>query len=124
MNLIPQWFWFVCTGIAAGVASGLFGIGGGIIIVPILVFGFGYTQIAASGTSLVALLLPVGAFAVWNYWRAQKITGDHINGGLLIGLGIAIGAVLGSQLAIDMNQDTLRRCFAIFLVLVAVKMLM
>lgn len=121
-TLTPQWLLFVITGIAAGIASGLFGIGGGIIIVPILVFIFGYTQVAASGTSLVALLLPVGAFAVWNYWRAQKITGDNVSAGLFIGLGIALGAVLGSQLAITMSQDTLRRIFAIFLMLVAVKM--
>ena len=64
---------FVVTGVAAGIASGLFGIGGGLVIIPVLVFIFGMDQHAANGTSLVALLLPVGAFAVWNYWQAGKI---------------------------------------------------
>lgn len=117
-----NWLWFIATGIAAGIASGLFGIGGGIIIVPILVYIFGYTQIAASGTSLVALLLPVGIFAVMNYWREQKIGGEQISAGLLIGLGIAAGALLGSQIAVNVNQDALRKAFSVFLVIIAIKM--
>lgn len=121
-TLLPQWLWFVLTGVAAGIASGMFGIGGGVIIVPILVYVFGYSQISASGTSLVALLLPVGIFAVWNYWREERINASHVSAGLMIGLGIAIGAFLGSQIAISLSQETLKRCFSIFLIVVAVKM--
>ena len=69
---MPIWWMFVVTGFLAGIASGMFGIGGGIIIVPVLVLGFKMEQQVASGTSLIALLLPVGAFAVWNYWQAGK----------------------------------------------------
>lgn len=121
-SMLPSWASLLITGVAAGIASGLFGIGGGVIIVPILVFVFGYNQVTASGTSLVALLLPVGIFAVWNYWREQRITSENVVAGLLIGLGIAIGALIGSQIAIGANQDTLRRSFAVFLVAVAVKL--
>lgn len=120
--LLPSWIWLVLTGVAAGVASGMFGIGGGVIIVPILVYLFGYSQITASGTSLVALLLPVGIFAVWNYWREQRINADNVSAGLMIGLGIALGALIGSQIAISLSQETLKRCFSVFLVIIAVKM--
>jgi uncharacterized membrane protein YfcA len=109
-------------GIFAGIASGLFGVGGGIIIIPALMFWFSYSQQAANGTSLVALLLPVGSFAVWNYWRAGKIHMTEIHSGLFIGLGIAFGALLGSQIAVSISEDTLRRAFSIFLALIALKL--
>ncbi|MCX6126951.1 MAG: sulfite exporter TauE/SafE family protein [Proteobacteria bacterium] len=109
------------TGLIAGVASGLFGVGGGIIIVPILVYWFGYSQQTANGTSLVALLLPVGSFAVWNYYRAGRLSGENIQVGLLIGLGIALGAIAGSQLAIGISQDHLKKIFSIFLLAIALK---
>ena len=117
------WLGLLTTGVFAGVASGLFGVGGGILIVPVLVYGFGYNQQQANGTSLVALLLPVGAFAVWNYWRSQKIDLSNIQAGLIIGLGIAAGAFLGSQIAVGLSEDTLRKAFGIFLAAVAVKIL-
>lgn len=113
---------FVVTGVAAGVASGLFGIGGGLVIIPVLVFIFGMDQHAANGTSLVALLLPVGAFAVWNYWQAGKINYSHLHAGLWLALGLAVGAYLGSHLAIGLSPQTLRRIFAVFMVLAAAKM--
>lgn len=118
-----SWIGLVGTGIIAGVAAGLFGVGGGILIVPALIFGFGYTQHQANGTSLVALLLPVGAFAVWNYWKSQKIAAEHIHAGLIIGLGIAAGALLGSQIAVGLSEETLRKTFGVFLVVVAAKLL-
>ena len=109
------------TGLIAGVASGLFGVGGGIIIVPILVYWFGYSQQTANGTSLVALLFPVGSFAVWNYYRAGRLSGENIQVGLLIGLGIAVGAIAGSQLAIGISQEHLKKIFSVFLLAIALK---
>ena len=117
-----MWLPFVATGILAGIASGMFGIGGGLIIVPILVFVFKLDQHAASGTSLVALLLPVSAFAVWNYFQAGKINIENIRSGLWLALGIAGGAYIGSQIAIGMSPQTLRKSFAIVMVLAAGKM--
>ena len=111
------------TGVLAGVASGLFGIGGGLIIVPMLVFAFGMDQHAASGTSLVALVLPVGAFAVWNYWQAGKITSSHLAAGLILGAGLAVGGYVGSKVAVDVDPLVLRRLFAGFMIIAAVRLL-
>jgi uncharacterized membrane protein YfcA len=119
---MAMWWGFLATGLLAGVASGLFGIGGGLVIIPMLVFVFGMDQHAANGTSLVALLLPVGAFAVWNYWQAGKIGQDHLQAGLWVALGIAIGAHIGSQIAVGLDPVMLRRIFAVCMVLAAGKM--
>lgn len=119
---MPVWLGYLATGLAAGIASGMFGIGGGLIIVPILVFAFAMDQHSASGTSLVALLLPVGAFAVWNYFQAGKINYTHIRAGLWVALGLAAGAYLGSQLALGLNPVALRRSFAVFMMIVALRM--
>ena len=117
------WWAFLITGIVAGIASGLFGIGGGLVIMPILVFALRMDQHAAVGTSLIALLLPVGIFAVWNFWQAGKITADHLRGGLWIALGLAAGAYFGSHLTIAMNPQMLRRAFGLFLLIAAGRML-
>lgn len=117
------WWAFLVTGVIAGIASGLFGIGGGLVIMPILVFALRMDQHAAVGTSLIALLLPVGILAVWNYWQAGKITAEHLRGGLWIACGLALGAFWGSKLAIAMNPDLLRKAFGAFLLLAAARML-
>jgi uncharacterized membrane protein YfcA len=117
-----SWWPFFVTGLVAGIASGMFGIGGGLVIIPILVFVFGMDQHAASGTSLVALLLPVGVFAVWNYWHAGKIQAEHLRAGILLAVGLAAGAYWGSKIAIGLDPLTLRRVFAGFMVAAAIRM--
>ena len=119
---MPIWWSFILTGILAGIASGMFGIGGGIIITPVLVLIFKMDQHAASGTSLVALLLPVGALAVWNYWQAGKIGPAHLSSGLWLAAGMAVGAFFGSKMAIGISPETLRKIFAGFMVLAAGRM--
>lgn len=113
---------FIITGFLAGILSGIFGVGGGIVIVPALVFFFKMPQQTATGTSLVALLLPVGLLAVWEYYRLQKIGLDHIKWGVLISLGLFVGALIGAKIANVLPESLLRKAFAIFLVFVAVKM--
>ncbi len=112
----------IVTGFCAGIASGLFGIGGGVIIVPILVFFYDLKQSSASGTSLVALLLPVGLLGVWEYYNAGKIAGSEIRMGLLIGLGLFLGAYVGSKIAITIDEQTLKKGFALFLIFVAARL--
>ena len=109
------------AGIATGILSGIFGIGGGIILVPILVTFFAMPQATASGMSLVAMLLPVGALGVWEYYRAGKIGPQHIGFGLLIACGIALGTFIGARFAQGMSATLLRRSFALFLLGVAAK---
>ncbi|MHB8838133.1 MAG: sulfite exporter TauE/SafE family protein [Gemmatimonadaceae bacterium] len=106
-------------GLAAGVLAGLFGIGGGIIIVPALVYLARLPLQTAIGTSLGALLLPVGALGAWAYYR-----GGHLNlrAALWVALGLFFGAWLGAKAAQALPDATLRRLFSVVLVGVAVKM--
>jgi uncharacterized protein len=114
------WFALLSIGLGAGVASGMFGIGGGLLIVPALLLVLSFPPHMAMATSLVALLLPVGASAVYAYWSEGKIDQQHILYGLLIGAGLFIGAYFGARLAISLDAGILRKSFAIFLVFAAV----
>ena len=100
----------------AGVLGGTFGIGGGILIVPALVMGLGFSQQKAQGTSLVALLAPVGILALLEYYKRGDV--DLKIGGI-IALGFLFGAFGGSRLALGFDEITMRRAFAGFLVIVA-----
>lgn len=101
------------VGLAAGVLSGMFGIGGGVVIVPVLVTLFGFGLQEAVGTSLAALLMPVGIFAAIAYYRAGKL---KIGIALWVAFGLAAGAILGAQIALGLNTDILQKSYALFLV--------
>ena len=107
---------FIAVGFVAGILSGIFGIGGGVVIVPALIILAGLTPIAATGTSLGALLLPVGALGAWEYYRQGDLKPVA---SLWVALGLFFGAWLGAKLAHHLTPDQLRKSFAIFLVLVA-----
>lgn len=107
-------------GLAAGTLSGLVGVGGGIIIVPALVFFMGFTQQQAQGTSLGLLLLPVGILAVINYYHKGFIDIKVI---AVMCVAFVIGGWLGSKLAVSLNQDTLKKIFAVVLFYAAFRML-
>ena len=110
---------FLVIGLGAGVLSGLFGIGGGIVIVPALIFIARFAPVAATGTSIGALLLPVGALGAWEYYKA-----GHINllASLCIALGLFLGAGVGAKIALSLPADTLRKAFSVFLVFVAIRL--
>jgi uncharacterized membrane protein YfcA len=113
---------YLLVGLAAGVLSGLFGIGGGIVIVPSLVLAAGMTQVRANGTSLGALLLPVGALGAWEYWRHGNL---DTRAALWIALGLFCGALAGAwvanRLAVVMTPLQMKRIFSLFLGAVAVR---
>lgn len=117
-----QVVYMLLLGIFAGISAGIFGIGGGIILVPALVLILKYPQATANGTSLVALLLPVGIFGVLEYYKASKITGENIRLGLLIALGMFVGTYLGARLAVHVPVKLLTKIFSVFLLTVALKM--
>ncbi len=110
---------FVLIGAAAGVLAGLFGIGGGILIVPALVLTAGMTIQTATGTSLGALLLPVGIFGAVVFYRAGHL---DVRAALLLALGLSAGAYLGAMLNQSLRPAVLSRLFAVFLVVVAVRL--
>lgn len=103
-----------------GVVSGLVGIGGGALLIPALVFGYGMTQHKAQGTSLAMLLLPTGIFAFWKYYRAGDV---DLRLAILIAIGFAIGGWIGGSWAVHISELALRRGFAVVLILVAIRML-
>src|SRR3954454_1940916 len=91
-------------GVFAGISSGFFGIGGGIVIVPALIYLLGMGQKQAQGTSLIALLLPTGALAFWNYWKSGRLDEQSIWIGLMIAAGIFVGGLIGSKFALTMDE--------------------
>ena len=107
---------YLVIGLAAGLLSGLFGIGGGIIIVPALLLLGRMQPNTATGTSLGALLLPVGALGAWQYYKDGHL---DVRASLLIALGIFVGAYLGALLMRDLNPIMAKKAFAVFLVVVA-----
>ena len=101
---------FALIGLAAGVLAGLFGIGGGILIVPALVFFGRLPIITAVGTSLGALLLPVGALGGWQYYRLGNL---DVRAAALVALGLFLGTPLGARVALAQSQTVLQRAFVV-----------
>lgn len=110
---------FLVIGLAAGVLSGLFGIGGGILIVPALIYGARMAPATATGTSLGALLLPVGALGAWEYYKQGHL---NLRASLLIALGLFVGAFFGAKVNAMLSPLQAKRAFAVFLVIVAARM--
>jgi uncharacterized membrane protein YfcA len=111
---------YVLLGLAAGVLSGLIGIGGGIIIVPALVFLFGLSQHQAQGTTLALLVPPIGILAAWTYY-SQGYVDLKIAG--FVCLGFFFGGLLGAKVATGMSNEVLQKVFGVVLLLVALKMI-
>jgi uncharacterized membrane protein YfcA len=110
---------FIAIGFFSGILSGLFGIGGGVVIVPSLIILARLAPITATGTSLAALLLPVGALGAWEYYKKGHL---NIPAALFVALGLFLGAWIGARLAQQLSPVQLKRAFAVFLVLVAGRM--
>jgi uncharacterized protein len=111
------WGALVGLGLVAGVVGGMFGIGGGLIMVPALVLMFGFDIKTATGTSLLAQLLPVGLLGVLEYWRRGEV---QINSAFLIAGGLIVGVLLGSLLAGQLPGASVKRGYGVFLVVVGV----
>ena len=108
-------------GLAAGVLSGMIGIGGGIIVVPALVYFIGYSQHQAQGTTLFMFMLPIGILGVINYYQAGQI---EFKTAFIMASTFFIGSFFGSKIAISIDQATLKKVFGIILFLVSIKMIM
>lgn len=107
-------------GILAGLLSGLVGVGGGVVMVPLLVLFLGLSQHQAQGTSLAVLAIPVTALAVFNYYKEGQLDFKYA---AVIALFFIVGSVLGSKLALGLGQRTLKKIFAVILIGIAIKML-
>ena len=110
----------ILVGVAAGMLSGLVGVGGGIIIVPSLVYFIGFSQKTAQGTSLGLILLPVGILGVLQYYKQGHLDVKVVG---LLALGFLAGSYYGSKIALSLPQEMVKKIFAILMIAVAFKML-
>jgi uncharacterized membrane protein YfcA len=107
--------WTLVLGVVAGVFSGMFGIGGGLVIVPALIFFFHVDLKTAVGTSLFALLWPVGLLGLRAYWQQNHL---RINQGAWIAVGLFFGAYVGARITLALPNVTMKRVYAVFLIVV------
>lgn len=109
------------VGLLAGLFSGMFGVGGGVVMVPLMVFALGYTQHQAQGTSLAVLAIPVTFLAAYTY----HTTGEepiNFKYALVIAVCFVLGGFFGTKIAININENVLKKIFSVLLILVAIKM--
>lgn len=110
----------IAIGILAGIFSGFMGVGGGVVMIPLMILWLGFTQHQAQGTSLAVLAVPVTFLAAYTY----HVSGHPINWkfALIIAVSFVIGGFLGSKLALRIDQTVLKKIFALVLVVAAIKL--
>jgi len=113
-------FLYLAVGVAAGILSGLIGIGGGIIIIPALVILCGFSQHLAQGTTLALMVPPIGLLAAWTYYKAGFV---DMKVAAIICLGFVAGSLLGAKFATGIPEPILRKTFGGFLLLVSLRMI-
>ncbi|MCX6345699.1 MAG: TSUP family transporter [Armatimonadetes bacterium] len=111
---------YLLVGLVAGTLGGLFGIGGGIIIIPVLVMLFHFTQQEAQGTSLAILVLPIGILAAWTYYKAGFVNISVVG---FVALGFLVGGLMGAKIAVILPAAIMKKTFGMFLLLVSIKMI-
>lgn len=113
-------FILLALGLFAGVLSGMVGIGGGIVIVPALVYFLSYTQHQAQGTVLFMFLLPIGLLGVFNYYNTGNI---EFKTAFIMACTFVVGSYVGSKVAVNVDQALLKKIFGVILFLVSIKMI-
>jgi len=116
---MTQIIFLLLIGMAAGAVSGVLGIGGGIIIIPALVYIMGYSQQEAQGTSLGLLLPPIGLLAVINYYKAGFV---NIKAALIMSVAFVLGSYISSKFAVSLPENVLKKIFGVFLLFYAIKL--
>jgi uncharacterized membrane protein YfcA len=111
---------YIAIGLAAGVLSGIFGIGGGVVIVPALIYLGGFTQHRATGTSLAVLLPPIGIGAMWEYYRHDNV---NLLAAMVIAAAVFAGGWLGAMVANRVSGPYLRLAFSIFVISLGIYLL-
>jgi len=110
---------YIILGIVAGVLSGMLGIGGGVILIPALIFIFGLTQLQAQGTTLALMIPPIGLFAALRYYQSGNV---KLGMAGFICLGFLAGGFIGANLVQNLPEPFLRKTFALFLFLISLRM--
>ncbi len=104
----------------AGFVGGMMGVGGGVVVIPALVFIMGFSQHEAQGTALAFMLPPIGLLAAWNYYKAGYI---NVKYALFLAVAFVIGAYLGSMISVQVPDKILKKIFGIMLLYVSYRMI-
>ena len=110
----------ISIGILAGMLSGFVGVGGGMVIVPALVYFLGLTQFQAQGTSLALMIPPIGILAVMNYWKADSV---NVHYAIIIAVTFILGGYLGSKMALKLPEAKVKLIFGIVMFIASLKMI-
>ena len=113
-------FVLIIIGFCAGLLSGLVGVGGGILIIPLLILFLGFTQHQAQGTALFAMLPPIGILAAVNYYKQGFVRWEYA---AIIALTFVVGGYFGSKLAVSLSDQIIKRCFGLVMLIAAIKLL-
>ena len=117
---ITTCFILIVIGLLAGILSGLVGVGGGILMIPLLIMFLGLTQHEAQGTSLFAMLPPIGILAAMNYYKAGFVKWEYA---AVIALTFVVGGYFGSKLAISLPEQPVRKVFGVIMLIGAIKLI-
>ena len=112
---------YVILGLVAGVFGGMFGIGGGTILIPALVYLLGLTQLQAQGTTLAAMVPPIGLLAAIRYWQAGNV---KLSVAAMLCIGFFIGGLIGASFVQNISEPVLKKMFGIFLLVIAMNMIL
>ncbi|WP_035333995.1 sulfite exporter TauE/SafE family protein [Dokdonia sp. PRO95] len=110
----------IAIGLIAGVLSGIMGVGGGVIMIPLMIMLLHFNQHQAQGTSLAVLAVPVTFLAAYNYYNEGYVNWKYA---AVIAVFFVVGGFLGSKLAVNLDQKTLKRIFGAILLILSIKML-
>lgn len=113
-------FEFLALGLVAGIMGGIFGLGGGVVLIPALVYIFGFSQHMAQGTTLAIMVPPIGLLAAWKYYTSGHV---DLHAAPLICLGFFFGGLIGAMLIQPMPDLLLKKLFGVFLLIVALRMI-
>ena len=117
---ISSVFILIIIGFLAGLLSGFLGVGGGILIIPLLIMFLGFTQHQAQGTALFAMLPPIGILAALNYYKEGFVKWEYA---VVIALTFVVGGYFGSKLAISLPDQTVRKVFGVIMLIGAIKLI-
>ena len=110
----------IVIGLLAGALSGLVGVGGGILMIPLLIMFLGFTQHEAQGTALFAMLPPIGILAAMNYYKAGFVKWEYA---AVMALTFVVGGYFGSKLSISLPDQTVRKVFGVIMLIGAIKLI-
>ena len=120
MNKHYQHAILIILGLLAGMLSGFVGVGGGILMIPVLIIFLGFTQHQAQGTALFAMLPPIGILAAMNYYKEGFVKWEYA---AVIALTFVVGGYFGSKLSISLPDQTVRRVFGVIMLIGAIKLI-